>query len=685
MGDRHGLWAEEHVGSKQSPSALLPRSTTHATLKFQRGTRYHPARSECFENEEAVSLLDTSPEVTAPMQSIRGNYSEWLASGEPSLILSSVSILAEQTGAMGRKSPAKWIKTVLFGKKSSKSLTVKRREKTVNEKETLVSDRALEADLNSVPPVVTWTAPTTTNITERMLEPESRETTELSHDGGILSAENQDANHSQLYTPDIPPSDAEKIRLDEAATIAQAAFRGFMARRAFQALKGIIRLQALIRGHLVRRQAVATLCCVLGVVKLQAVARGRMVRNSEIGYEVHKICSLVKLPEGKLAHSSGVGIQMAKLSSNAFVRKLLAPSPTVMPLQLPYDSMEPNSVAHWLECWSVSCFWKPVPQPKKFNYSKTQRKQSNGQIVEAEAGRPKRSVRRVPAANVDSTSVQAASEFEKPKRNVRRVSSHPADSAENSQIELEKVKRNLRKVNNPVIENSACSEVEIEKPKQGLEKASISSGDNVLGWSASNSAVKMKKEATLTTSNVSDAVKNNPNLMSKLPDAETADEPVEMIKAMESSQDDQAEASVDTGGIVENMQTNGHPKHQDDPTINENHKTAKKPSFTLKPERVENGLQSSPSLPSYMAATESAKAKLRMQGSPRFNQDRVEINNITRRHSLPSSTNSKISSESPRTQRAVHGSGKGGNKSDKSLLSSRDGNANKGAQPEWRR
>jgi len=62
------------------------------------------------------------------------------------------------------------------------------------------------------------------------------------------------------------------------------------ARRAFKALKGIIRLQALIRGHLVRRQAVSTLYCIIGIVKFQAVVRGSRIRCSGAGLEVQKIC-----------------------------------------------------------------------------------------------------------------------------------------------------------------------------------------------------------------------------------------------------------------------------------------------------------------------------------------------------------------------------------------------------------
>lgn len=69
------------------------------------------------------------------------------------------------------------------------------------------------------------------------------------------------------------------------------AFITLKARRAFKTLKGIIRLQALIRGHLVRRQAVATLHCVHGIVKFQALVRGQKVRRSDVGTEIQKICS----------------------------------------------------------------------------------------------------------------------------------------------------------------------------------------------------------------------------------------------------------------------------------------------------------------------------------------------------------------------------------------------------------
>lgn len=71
--------------------------------------------------------------------------------------------------------------------------------------------------------------------------------------------------------------------VEEASAIKiQSVFRSYLARKALSALKGIVKLQALVRGHLVRKQATATLKCMQALVAVQARARAQRIRMAEL-------------------------------------------------------------------------------------------------------------------------------------------------------------------------------------------------------------------------------------------------------------------------------------------------------------------------------------------------------------------------------------------------------------------
>ncbi|KAI4333032.1 hypothetical protein L6164_017889 [Bauhinia variegata] len=91
-----------------------------------------------------------------------------------------------------------------------------------------------------------------------------------------LKARNDASQSARQFQREIRESAAIKI---------QTAFRGYLARKALRALKGIVKLQAIIRGRAVRRQAMSTLKCLQSIVNIQSQVCARRLRMVEGKWE----------------------------------------------------------------------------------------------------------------------------------------------------------------------------------------------------------------------------------------------------------------------------------------------------------------------------------------------------------------------------------------------------------------
>lgn len=92
--------------------------------------------------------------------------------------------------------------------------------------------------------------------------------------GSASPASSAGALSSSVVGARPSPADFRVIRRE------WAALRDFLARRALKALRGIVRLQALVRGRLVRRQLAVTLGRMQALLRVQKRAMERRARCS---------------------------------------------------------------------------------------------------------------------------------------------------------------------------------------------------------------------------------------------------------------------------------------------------------------------------------------------------------------------------------------------------------------------
>ncbi|RCV15043.1 hypothetical protein SETIT_3G027400v2 [Setaria italica] len=130
-------------------------------------------------------------------------------------------------------------------------------------------------------------------------------------------------------------ADPEEDHMESAAAALQPGCGTDFARQELLNQKDLVKLQAVIRGRLVRKQASESLHCLLAIVKIQGLIRARQAQQS--GGKVQET----------IVHSSG-----ERLLRNGFALKLMDSMPTPKSVHIKCDPSESDITWKWMERWT---------------------------------------------------------------------------------------------------------------------------------------------------------------------------------------------------------------------------------------------------------------------------------------------------------------------------------------------
>ncbi|XP_030449833.1 protein IQ-DOMAIN 2-like [Syzygium oleosum] len=172
---------------------------------------------------------------------------------------------------------------------------------------------------------------------------------------------------------------AGKSREEAAAIKIQKSFRGYQARRAMRALRGLVRLKSLVEGPTVKRQVASTLKCMQTLARVQSQIHSRRIRMSEenqtlqkqllqkrakelenlrLGEEWDDSLQSKEQIESKLLKKFDAAMRRERALAYSFTHQQTWKNPSKLTNHMFLDPSNPTWGWSWLERWMAARPWE---------------------------------------------------------------------------------------------------------------------------------------------------------------------------------------------------------------------------------------------------------------------------------------------------------------------------------------